>query len=221
MVFSSPVSCVCILNPLKISAAWRQHRAPPSTSAPLLASRNSEKVIWSICMKFILPTGKKRAWPEQFPVGNRRRRYDTLVHSRRSILWRWWSWGNPVPRQRWSAAFPARSSGRWPASGFAEDGQRLWVFQRTARFPIFIKVEIGGGFVIAPAKLLQDPHLTDLLHTLEHQRLTIGRVFPFQQFFQNKAFHGHLHHIFIVISVWKITFLLYSAIAGKTTPNTE
>ena len=82
-------------------------------------------------------------------------------------------------------------------------------FKELLVFLVFIKVEIGSIFVISPAKLLQDPRFADLSHPLEYQRLTIGRVFPFQQFFQNKAFHGHLYHIFIAISVYEKSHFYY------------
>ena len=68
-------------------------------------------------------------------------------------------------------------------------------------FFVFIKVEIGGIFIVTLAKLFQNPGLAHLTHALQNQGLAIGGVLPVQQLLQNKSFHSSTPHTFIGVLV--------------------
>lgn len=62
-------------------------------------------------------------------------------------------------------------------------------FEELPVFFVFIKVEIGGVFIITLAEFLEDPGLADLSDPFENQWFAIWGLLPFQKFLQNQSFH--------------------------------
>ena len=57
----------------------------------------------------------------------------------------------------------------------------LGSFKKLLVFLVFIKVEIGGVFVVTAPEFLQHPRFAHLPHALEDQRFAVGGVFSFEK----------------------------------------
>lgn len=60
-------------------------------------------------------------------------------------------------------------------------------FKKLFVFFVLIEVEVGCIFIIASAKLFENPCLACLAYSFQDQRLTVGRVLPLDKFI-------HIHH---------------------------
>ena len=56
-------------------------------------------------------------------------------------------------------------------------------FKELLVFLVFVKVKIGGIFIIASAEFFQYPGFPHLAHPLQYQGLAVGRILPIQQLF--------------------------------------
>ena len=59
----------------------------------------------------------------------------------------------------------------------------LGCFKELLVFLVFIKVEVGSIFIVAPAELFQYPGLPHLANALQNQGLAVWRILPVQQLF--------------------------------------
>lgn len=56
-------------------------------------------------------------------------------------------------------------------------------FKELLVFLVFVKVKIGGIFIVAPAEFFQYPGFPHLAHPLQYQGFAVGRILPVQQLF--------------------------------------